>query len=235
MTLGYRHIIYAREMTMSPDSSVLWLDADTRLPSLAGGKARGLQLILRMGLPIPPTWVVLAGCSKGALHELALDLERRGLHAVAVRSSAEGEDDSEASFAGIHESILGVPPAQLASAVRSVSDSALSPRAAEYRQALGLAPAPGPCSVVVQGLVSACAGGVAFGSAAADQHRVTIEAVQGLGTLAADGSVTPARITVTNQGGSWQVESRRASSQAQAQAGCSAPGSCLAAPDPLGS
>ncbi len=53
---------------------IISLDADTRLPAAAGGKARGLQLIIKAGLPVPPAWIVLPGARHADICELAADL-----------------------------------------------------------------------------------------------------------------------------------------------------------------
>ena len=114
--------------------------AGQELPPEAGGKAHGLAFILGAGLPVPSAWVVLPGAAPDELAALAGALEARGLASLAVRSSAAGEDGERASFAGVHESELGVPPARLPEAVAAVAASTTSHRAASYRRQLGLAP-----------------------------------------------------------------------------------------------
>ena len=102
--------------------------------SLVGGKARGLQRLLDAGLPCPPAFVVTTAAldaylggrpgSPTAAYEaelpVALEAELAaavarlrerapGVELVAVRSSAADEDGGEHSFAGLHETRLGVP------------------------------------------------------------------------------------------------------------------------------
>ncbi|MGB3012975.1 MAG: PEP/pyruvate-binding domain-containing protein, partial [Mycobacterium sp.] len=86
--------------------TILTLDALGDAP--VGGKAEGLAKLVRLGLRVPDAFVIV-GATPGNLPE---DLEARyaelGGEAVAVRSSALGEDSAEASFAGQYETILDV-------------------------------------------------------------------------------------------------------------------------------
>jgi len=96
-----------------------------------------------------------------ARHAAALD------GALAVRSSATDEDGARSSFAGIHESFLGVAPGALEGALRDCWASLWSERALLYRRQRRLA-LDGRMAVVVQRLVPAVASAVAFG-----KHPVT--------------------------------------------------------------
>ena len=73
-----------------------------------GGKALGLARLTRMGLNVPPA-LVIAGATPGdypaGLVEACAQL---GDGALAVRSSARGEDGAEASFAGQYDTVLNV-------------------------------------------------------------------------------------------------------------------------------
>jgi pyruvate,water dikinase len=189
---------------MSDATDVLPIRAGAPLPAAAGGKAHGLLLILEAGLPIPEAWAVLPGTGEESIAALAQELEEKGIDSLAVRSSAVGEDAGGASFAGIHESLLGIAPADLTGAVRDVAASALSDRAAAYRREMGLSPAEGPAAVVVQPLVPADRAGVAFGIGEAND-AVVVEAVPGLGEALVQGKETPETWEATHTGGSWNV------------------------------
>ncbi len=116
---------------------------------------------------------------------------------LAVRSSARCEDSATASFAGIHDSKLNVPPdaPAVCAAVRAVWASAWSAHAQAYRRRLGLDWRAAALAVVVMPLVPARAAGVAFScdpqTGATDV--IVIEAVTGLGEALVGGQVEPDR------------------------------------------
>lgn len=120
-------------------------------------------------------------------------LDRLGAPAVAVRSSATGEDTGEASAAGQYESRLAVQglPA-VADAVRACWASLLSPRATVYRSRAGVGSgsAEAKMAVVVQRHLDAEVSGVLFTRAGPDDVT-TIESSWGLGPSVMAGTVTP--------------------------------------------
>lgn len=130
-----------------------------------------------------------------ALGTLTARLSALGGPAVglAVRSSGIGEDSSAASYAGLHETELGVAPADVRAAVQRCWASLWSAPALAYRQRRGLALDGGGMAVVVQALVPADAAAVVF-----TRHPVTgrtdqlvLTAVHGLGDAMVAGTVTP--------------------------------------------
>jgi len=111
----------------------------------------------------------------------------------AVRSSAIGEDGQDASYAGLHETELGVAPDGVDAAVRRCWASLWSAPALAYRKRRGLPLDGGAMGIVVQALVPADAAIVAF-----TRHPVTgrddqlvITAIRGLGEAMVSGTVTP--------------------------------------------
>jgi phosphoenolpyruvate synthase/pyruvate phosphate dikinase len=111
----------------------------------------------------------------------------------AVRSSALGEDGTDASYAGLHETELGVAADGIDAAVRRCWASLWSGPAMAYRARRGLPLDGGAMGIVVQALVPADAAIVAF-----TRHPVTgradqlvITAVRGLGDAMVSGTVTP--------------------------------------------
>jgi phosphohistidine swiveling domain-containing protein len=113
--------------------------------------------------------------------------------AVAVRSSAIGEDGAESSFAGQHETILdvrGVDP--IVDAVLACWRSASSDRAVAYKKERGITERP-RVAVLVQELVRADSAAIAFSAdpVSGDRGTVVIDACLGLGEAIASGSVTP--------------------------------------------
>jgi len=115
---------------------------------------------------------------------------------LAVRSSAVGEDAAGRSFAGLHESIIGVHGRQaVEDAVRLVWASLWSDAALLYRKELGLDPANSRMAVLVQEMVAADRSGVAFARDPRDMRKehALIESVPGPCSLLVDGLVDPDR------------------------------------------
>lgn len=117
---------------------------------------------------------------------------------LAVRSSGVAEDGAAASFAGLHDTELGLTAAEVVPAVLRCWASLWSDRAVAYRTRRGLALDGGAMAVVVQALVPAVAAVVAF-----TRHPVTgrsdqllINAAPGLGEAMVSGLVTPDTIVV---------------------------------------
>lgn len=117
---------------------------------------------------------------------------------VAVRSSAIGEDGTDSSFAGQHETILNVRGVEaVTDAVLDCWRSAASERATAYRKARGI-DAPARIAVLVQQMVPSDVSAIAFGVDPVTQDRsvVVIDAATGLGDRIASGEVTPDRYVV---------------------------------------
>jgi pyruvate,water dikinase len=113
---------------------------------------------------------------------------------LAVRSSAPAEDSSSGSFAGLHESVLGVVGVEaVLDAVRIVWASLWSDAAILYRRELKLDPARSGMAVVVQEMAAGDPSGVAFGRDPRDTgaERSVIEAVPGRCDALVDGLLEP--------------------------------------------
>ncbi len=115
--------------------------------------------------------------------------------AVAVRSSALGEDSAADSFAGVHSSFLDVAGERaVLDAVRRCWASFWSEAALAYRAARGvLEPIAG--AVIVQEMIHADAAGVLFTAdpVRGGRERLIAEAVAGIGERLVSGEVTPTR------------------------------------------
>ena len=123
---------------------------------------------------------------------------------LAVRSSAIGEDSAGSSFAGLHESILGVTGSKsIEDAIRLVWASLWSDAALLYRKELGLDPTQSRMAVLVQAMVHADRSGVAFGRDPRDMSKdqAIIESVPGPCSLLVDGVVDPDRWELSRQTG----------------------------------
>ncbi|AET33302.1 PEP/pyruvate-binding domain-containing protein [Pyrobaculum ferrireducens] len=118
---------------------------------------------------------------------------------LAVRSSATYEDSPEFSFAGIHETYLGVRGADVESYVRRVWASNFEDRAVAYKLDNKIPPSKVLMAVVVQRLVNPKAAGVAFtlDPRNGDRSVVVVESSWGLGESVVAGEVNPDRYVVS--------------------------------------
>jgi len=114
--------------------------------------------------------------------------------AVAVRSSALGEDSSEASHAGQQESFLWVRGIEhVCDAVRDCWASLYTPQAISYRAALRAGDSAPAMGVTVQLMVDAETSGVMFtcNPVSGDPSMVALNASWGLGIGVVSGELTP--------------------------------------------
>ena len=169
-----------------------------------GAKAVNLGLMIQAGLHVPDGFAVAFDTETNAP---LVEEEKRAIHgayraltdragagaAVAVRSSATGEDSAEISFAGQHESFLDLEDdAAVVEAVGRCLESHGSARAVSYRQEAGVA--AGYMGVVVQPMVAADFAGVCFTRLPGSEDQVAVEVVRGLGEALVAGKRRPARI-----------------------------------------
>ncbi|MFO7460261.1 MAG: PEP/pyruvate-binding domain-containing protein [Desulfatiglandales bacterium] len=121
---------------------------------------------------------------------------------AVVRSSAPGEDSSNASFAGIHESYVNVTGTEnILEHVQKVWASLWSDAALLYRQELGLAVETSAMAVIVQEIIDGDRSGVVFSMSPNDPAQAIIESVHGLNQGLVDGSVEPDRWVLSRTSG----------------------------------
>jgi pyruvate,water dikinase len=111
---------------------------------------------------------------------------------VAVRSSATEEDTAEASFAGLHDSVLFVRGLdEVLAAVRRVWASAYNDRALAYRRARGYALEDIAVGVIVQRMIEGTTSGVMFtvNPTSADAQEIVVNATFGAGEGLVSGAV----------------------------------------------
>ena len=130
-------------------------------------------------------------------------LTEAGELSLAVRSSAIGEDGSTASYAGLHDTELGLAAADVEAGVRRCWSSLWSSAAVAYRKRRSLPLEGAAMAVVVQALVPADAAAVVF-----TRHPVTgrddqlvVNAVRGLGEPMVSGTATPDTYVVDKASG----------------------------------
>lgn len=179
-------------MHWSDDMTAETVEFDDITDARFGGKAAGLAELRRLGLAVPPGFVLAEASAPNAAEVARRRFDRMaaaGTIPVAVRSSAVGEDGVDQSFAGQYDTVLGVDSVDaFAAAVRRCAESVDSQRASAYS---------GHCTatmnVVVQQMVDARAAGVVFTADPASGRRdlMVIDAVAGLGEALVDGSASP--------------------------------------------
>jgi phosphoenolpyruvate synthase/pyruvate phosphate dikinase len=166
------------------------------LAALPDEKARSTVVHLVRETPAPPSV-----CA--ALQDALGRLTAAGELSLAVRSSAIGEDGVAASYAGLHDTELGLAAADVEAAVRRCWSSLWSPAAIAYRKRRALPLDGAAMAVVVQALVPADAAAIVF-----TRHPVTgrddqlvINALRGLGEPMVSGMATPDTYVVDKASG----------------------------------
>jgi pyruvate,water dikinase len=185
---------------------VLPIDSPDASPLVAGAKAVSLRELARWGFPVPPGFVVTTAAQRkaatmGAMppeiaQEIRAALRALGAEAVAVRSSATAEDLEDASFAGQHDTFLGVRgEGTVLAAIERCWASLWSERAVAYRAANGILDDDLATGVIVQVMIDAQTAGVVFTANPLTGRRdeIVIDAVRGLGEALVSGRIEPER------------------------------------------
>jgi MFS family permease len=181
--------------------------ADGRDEKQFGGKAASLARAIGAGLPAPEgfgvSWetveLIVAGDD---MAKSAVVAAFRGFGAaVAVRSSAVGEDSLDASFAGQHVTVLNVTnETMLLDAIRTIHASARAESALAYRRKMGVTGEP-RIAVVLQRMIDSEVAGVLFTrNPMSGANERVIESAWGLGEAVVAGLVTPDRFRITPEG-----------------------------------
>jgi pyruvate,water dikinase len=168
-------------------------DALAALPDEA---ARATVINLIRDTPAPP---LVCEALRVALGRLTA----AGETSLAVRSSAIGEDGKAASFAGLHDTELGLSADDVEAAVRRCWSSLWSPAAMAYRRRRSLPLDGASMAVVVQALVPADAAAVLFtrNPVTGRDDQLVINALRGLGEPMVSGMATPDTIVVDKASG----------------------------------
>lgn len=192
-------------MSGSSDCPVLLKDAieETRF----GGKCVSLGFALRSDLPAPQGYALgvelvsaIAEQNESAL-DLVLPLFAELAPAVAVRSSAVGEDSVNASFAGLHLTVLNVMDAEsMVTAIQQVHSSAFTAEAIAYRAKMGIQGAPAIAVVIQQQILSEVAGVMFTKNPISGANERYIEASWGLGEAVVAGMVVPDSFRISSEG-----------------------------------
>ena len=184
---------------------VRFKDADDE--SLYGGKAVSLGTALRVGLPAPDGYAldvalveVVARNDKSAIDRVRPIFDDLA-PSLAVRSSAVGEDSTDASFAGQHLTVLNVTNSDaMIHAIKAVHASAHAESALAYREKMEI-PGPPQIAVAVQQLIHSEMAGVMFTRNPVTQEAERyIEASWGLGEVIVAGLVVPDSFRIAADG-----------------------------------
>lgn len=168
--------------------------------AISGGKASGLALLNKMGVPVPAGFVIDDTLNLEFNEENILQIKKflRQLDSskkLAVRSSARAEDGASKSFAGIFETELNVNNNinSVVEAIKKVNTSATTDVVKAYanndEQIM---------NIVIQEMVEPQISGVMF-SEAIDINGddvVLFECVEGLADKLVSGSANPAQVIV---------------------------------------
>jgi pyruvate,water dikinase len=185
-----------------------------QLEPFAGGKGRTLARMYQAGYRVPDGFVILSTAfvgdepsteAWGQVQKQLAHLRRTNKDgSFAVRSSAIGEDSSQASFAGEFETILDVhTDEEICEAIRTVRRSRHNARVQAYTQAQGLEQADQEIAVVVQRLIRPDYAGVLFtvDPVTGDLTQMTGNFVQGLGEKLVSGQVNARTFTLSRPKG----------------------------------
>ena len=172
-----------------------------------GGKCVSLGTALRANLPAPDGYALavdlvdaIAGGDEHAGHSV-LALFAALAPAVAVRSSAVGEDSRDASFAGQHLTVLNVMDSEsMIAAIREVHASAFTQEAIAYRARMGVDGEPAIAVVVQQQILSEVAGVMFTRNPITGAGERYIEASWGLGEAVVAGMVVPDSFRISASG-----------------------------------
>lgn len=167
-----------------------------------GGKATNLIYLKENGFNVPAFWVIdpeqfeaLKGLDDEERNQrIQYSLQEHGLESTdyfAVRSSADAEDGSALSFAGLFETQLYIDIDSLWKAIVEVQESTHSDRVREYVKKHGL-PEIQHISIIVQKMVPSEVSGVAFGANPMNSNRNerVVNSVFGLGEGLVSGRIS---------------------------------------------
>lgn len=168
----------------------------------AGGKAKGLALLIKIGLNVPEGIALIPDESKDWHSELEEYLDSHSFGEVAVRSSGLFEDGENISFAGQFESFLNCrSKEEILEAVEKCQRSAQLERAGSYREHFHLDNTK-VFPVVIQRMVRASRSGVIFTANPVNNRtdQWMISVTEGIGEHLMDGSTEGEQILLSRNG-----------------------------------
>lgn len=174
--------------------SIIHFKDITEKHQYVGGKAHALGLMMNAGLPVPPGLALTAkelteGEWKDILHWWATV----GNCPLAVRSSAQGEDSGDQSFAGQNSTFLNIDTEQkLKSAINRCFESFYKHSSQLYRVHFLGGDNHATMNVVLQAMVNPDLSGVFFSiDPRSNEKKWILECIEGYGEDLVSGKKTP--------------------------------------------
>ncbi len=165
-------------------------DINEELFASVGGKARGLNKLIRFGYKVPDAFIITDIDKDETFDSAVKHYEERGFNEVSVRSSATLEDGVDFSAAGQFSTFLSVKGGEeIKKAARGCVDSLNNESARRYASTF-LQSAESKMTVIVQKMVNARCAGVIFSRAPMRPGFVLVEAVPGLGENLVSGKMS---------------------------------------------
>ncbi len=166
------------------------------LYSRVGGKAKGLDLLVRNGFTVPKGFVItdIDSIEEEAVFQA---FDALGAAQVSVRSSASNEDGAEASNAGQYETCLFVDRSHLLESIQKCLSSLDSDRVRDYARHFELS--QGRMNLVVQEMIDSEKAGVLFTADPGKGSHILIEAVKGQGENLVSGQVSARRYQISRK------------------------------------
>jgi phosphohistidine swiveling domain-containing protein len=218
---AYRGVVRIERRPSGSTETVKWLqDIGEHDRAVVGGKAATLGVLARTGFTVPRGFVLTTdGClmERNVLEaKVGPYLAALSAPLVAVRSSATSEDSTRDSFAGMFESIINVPLADVSAMVGRVVASVRDERVASYCEERGIDPQSVRMAVVVQEMIAADVSGVCMTvhPITAEPGFVHVSACYGLGMPLMAGEITPDTYLVNTN--TWKIIERVISIQRRA-------------------
>ena len=161
-----------------------------------GGKAKGLDMLVRQGFDVPSGFVITdtENIDDAAVYAA---FDALNVPQVSVRSSASNEDQSGVSNAGQYETYLFVNRENLIECIRQCVQSLHAERVTEYARHFDLSSAK--MNIVVQQMIDSDYAGVLFTADPNNGSNILIEAVCGQGENLVSGQVSAHRYSISRK------------------------------------
>ncbi|MCR5506144.1 MAG: hypothetical protein K6F07_04030 [Bacilli bacterium] len=144
-----------------------------------GGKAKGLDLLIKAGFNVPRGFLIV-DTEEINEEEIVSFFNKHQFNKVSVRSSASNEDGALTSHAGQYETYLFVDKEHLIERIKDCINSLKSIRSEEYQKHFNIE-GKETMNIVVQEMIDSKKSGVIFTASPTNGSNILIEAVKGQG------------------------------------------------------